>query len=75
MYLNIKEIIKRVIKYLVEGLAVSVAAALVPQKALKMDEIIIIALVDMEYDVTITGDDLRKCTTINDIYNFVKSKK
>jgi len=45
MYLNIKEIMKRVIKYLVEGLAVSVAAAIVPQKALKMDEVIIIALV------------------------------
>lgn len=40
-----------------------------------MHALIIIALVDMEYDVTITGDDLRKCTTINDIYNFVKSKK
>ena len=40
-----------------------------------MHALIIIALVDMEYDVTITGEDLRKCSTINDIYNFVKSKK
>ncbi|MDQ3047164.1 MAG: acyl carrier protein [Bacteroidota bacterium] len=39
-----------------------------------MHALIIIALVDMEYDVTITGDDLRKCTTINDLFNFVKSK-
>jgi ABC-type Co2+ transport system permease subunit len=45
MYLNIKEIIKRIIKYLVEGLAVGTCAAIVPQKALKIDEILIIALV------------------------------
>ena len=39
------EIIKRVIKYLVEGLAVAVVSFLVPKNSLKIDEVLIIALV------------------------------
>lgn len=39
-----------------------------------MHALIIIALVDTEYDVTITGDDLRNSTTINDLFNIVKSR-
>lgn len=34
----------------------------------------LIAMVDEEYDVTIKGDDLRACTTIEDVYNVVMSK-
>lgn len=41
---NIKEIIKRIIKYLVEGLMVSIAAYAIPKVSLNMDEIILIAL-------------------------------
>jgi ABC-type Co2+ transport system permease subunit len=38
------ELIKRAIKYLVEGLVVAIVAVLVPKKALNVEEIIIIAL-------------------------------
>ncbi len=34
----------------------------------------IIAMVDEEYDVKITGDDIRNSTTIEDIFNIVKSR-
>ncbi|HVA98886.1 MAG TPA: acyl carrier protein [Bacteroidia bacterium] len=40
-----------------------------------MHALIIIALIDAEYDVTINGEDLRKSHTISDLYNIVKSKK
>ena len=39
-----KEIVKRIIKYLVEGLMVSIAAYAIPKVSLNMDEIILIAL-------------------------------
>ena len=38
------ELLRRVIKYLVEGLMVAIVAFVIPQKPLKMDEIAIIAL-------------------------------
>jgi ABC-type Co2+ transport system permease subunit len=38
------ELIKRAIKYLVEGLVVAIVAVLVPKKALNVEEIVIIAL-------------------------------
>ena len=34
----------------------------------------IISMVDEEFDVVITGSDIRSCTTIEDLYNIVKSK-
>jgi hypothetical protein len=39
-----EEIIKRIIKYLIQGLVIAVVATIAPQKSLKMDEIIILAL-------------------------------
>lgn len=39
-----------------------------------MHALIIIALADTEYDVTITGADLRQCDTVRDLYNLVKSR-
>lgn len=39
-----------------------------------MYALIIIAYVDLEFDVILSGDDLRKCNTIRDLYNLVKSK-
>jgi hypothetical protein len=42
---NVKELIKRVIKYLVEGLMVSIAAYAIPKQSLRLDEIVLIALV------------------------------
>jgi ABC-type Co2+ transport system permease subunit len=41
---NVKEIIKRIIKYLVEGLMVSIASYAIPKVSLKIDEILLIAL-------------------------------
>ena len=40
----VSELIKRAIKYLVEGFMVAIVAFVIPQKALKIDEIAIIAL-------------------------------
>ena len=41
---DVQEIVKRVVKYLVEGIMVAIAAFVIPQKALKMDEVMLIAL-------------------------------
>jgi len=35
----------------------------------------IIAMVDEEYGVTIKGDDIRKSTTVEDLFNIVKEYK
>ncbi len=34
----------------------------------------VIAMVDEEYDVCIKGDDIRTATTIEDLFNIVKSR-
>jgi acyl carrier protein len=34
----------------------------------------IISLIDDEFEVTITGADLRSCSTINDLYELILSK-
>ena len=41
---NWGELLRRAIKYLVEGLMVALAAFAIPQKQLKIDEILLIAL-------------------------------
>jgi hypothetical protein len=41
---DLTELIKRAIKYLIEGLVVAVVATIVPRKPLNVEEIIIIAL-------------------------------
>lgn len=35
----------------------------------------IMAMADEEYDVTLTGDDIRNSKTIQDIFEIVKSKR
>ena len=45
MDFNIKEIMKRVIKYLVEGLIVAVACFAIPKQSLDIEEIALLALV------------------------------
>ena len=42
--LNVQEVLKRVIKYLVEGLMVAIACYAIPTASLKLDEIGLIAL-------------------------------
>ena len=44
MHPGIGELVKRAIKYLVEGLMVAIVAFVIPQKPLKFEEIAIIAL-------------------------------
>jgi acyl carrier protein len=39
-----------------------------------MHALIIIALVDTDYNVTINGNDIRKCVTVNDLFNVIKSR-
>lgn len=34
----------------------------------------VIAMIDEEYDVEFRGDDIRNSTTIEDLYNIVKSR-
>ena len=42
--INVAELVKRIIKYLVEGLMVAIAAYAIPKRSLNMEEIILIAL-------------------------------
>ena len=42
--LDLGELVKRAIKYLVEGLMVAIAAYAIPEKSLKLDEVALIAL-------------------------------
>lgn len=44
MGIDLGELVKRAIKYLVEGLMVAIAAFAIPQRSLKLDEIALIAL-------------------------------
>jgi len=44
MNLNFQEVLKRIIKYLVEGLMVAIACYAIPKASLKFDEIGLIAL-------------------------------
>ena len=41
---DLQEIVKRAIKYLIEGGAVAVAAFYIPKKTMKMEEVIMIAI-------------------------------
>jgi ABC-type Co2+ transport system permease subunit len=41
---DVSEIIKRIIKYLVEGLMVAIAAFAIPKRSLNIEEIVLIAL-------------------------------
>ena len=42
--INVAELVKRIIKYLVEGLMVAIAAYAIPKRSLNLEEIILIAL-------------------------------
>jgi ABC-type Co2+ transport system permease subunit len=42
--INVGELVKKIIKYLVEGLMVAIAAYAIPKKTLNIEEIILIAL-------------------------------
>ena len=42
--INVAELVKRIIKYLVEGLMVAIAAYAIPKQSLKVEEIALLAL-------------------------------
>ena len=42
--INIGELLKRIIKYLVEGLMVAIAAFAIPKRSLNIEEIVLLAL-------------------------------
>ena len=42
--LDFSELIKRAMKYIVEGIMVAIAAYAIPKKSLQMDEVLLIAL-------------------------------
>ena len=44
MNVDVNEFVKRVIKYIVEGLMVALAAYAIPNKSLNMDEIALLAM-------------------------------
>jgi hypothetical protein len=42
--LDLSELLRRAVKYLVEGILVAAAAYVIPQKTLKLEEVLLIAL-------------------------------
>jgi ABC-type Co2+ transport system permease subunit len=44
-FFDVKEIIRRIIKYLIEGLMVAIAAYAIPKKSMNIEEIALLALV------------------------------
>jgi hypothetical protein len=45
MNFNLQDIVKKLVKYLVEGIIVSVTCFAIPQKSLQIDEIAVIGLI------------------------------
>lgn len=43
--LNIEELVKRIIKYLIQGLVIAVVAVVIPKKSLNIEEVVILSLV------------------------------
>ena len=41
---NVAELVERIVKYLIEGLMVAIAAFAIPKKSLNMEEIVLLAL-------------------------------
>ena len=42
--LDLGELVRRAVKYIVEGIMVAIAAYAIPKKSLQMDEVLLIAL-------------------------------
>jgi len=42
--LDLGELVRRAIKYIVEGLVIAIAAFIIPSKGMKLDEVLLIAL-------------------------------
>jgi acyl carrier protein len=40
-----------------------------------VNALVMMSLINVEYDVSLTADELRKCQTINDLFEMIKSKK
>lgn len=44
-YFDVQEIVRRIVKYLIEGLMVAIAAYAIPKKSMNLEEIALLALV------------------------------
>jgi acyl carrier protein len=40
-----------------------------------MHALMLIALSETEYNTTLTGEDLRKCSTVRDLYDLISSRQ
>lgn len=40
-----------------------------------MYALVLLALAETEYDVTLTGEDLRLCKSVQDLYDLIKNRK
>ena len=40
-----------------------------------MHALVLIALSETEYNTTLTGEDLRKCSTVRDLYDLISSRQ
>jgi hypothetical protein len=75
--MDFQEIIKRTIKYLIEGLAVAIVAMLIPKKPLNVEEIIILALTAsasfsiLDYFIPAMGDSMRNGAGLGLGFNLV----
>lgn len=49
--INVGELVKRIIKYLVEGLMVAIVAYAIPKRSLNIEEIILIALTAATFSI------------------------
>jgi acyl carrier protein len=62
----------------IDGLEPGSLGADVPYRQLpewsSMHALILIALSETEYNVTLTGEDLRSCQTLRDLYNLISSR-
>ena len=36
--------------------------------------LLVMVMIEEQFDIRITGDDMRNCNTIEDLYNLIKSK-
>lgn len=40
-----------------------------------MHILLLVAMVDIQYQVLLSGEDLKSCKTVNDLFHLVKSKR
>ncbi|MBX7093289.1 MAG: hypothetical protein K1X56_01085 [Flavobacteriales bacterium] len=73
------EVFMSKIEHEIDGMAPGTLKPDIPYREIdswsSMHSLIIIALMETEYDVAVNGEDLRKCNTVRELYDLVKSRK